>query len=567
MSNVESYRVVGNASELANPGKVNSKRHPATTGAQLRGSKETLDHNGRLSGAWSDDEVWLRGAVRRTSGYASADLTSYGGDKESFHSTERAEQPQHYDRGLRAPSDFTTQAATYDSQQAMVPDVDATFTVNQQQLLEIVRRTCGELTATSTNGIGVQPKQLNYDSPQSASINYQEPGTHRSRASTVRQPVETYSAGATPYRVRWRSPSADNDQFFDALQSPTRSRSRSSVSRDSRRPTPSQPSDSDREHGTSEGTSSTARRQPVPPGDDSDGNKDAIGPTRRDGGRRPSPSPPPDRGPSATTAPMWSKWMKPDKFNGTGSVDTFLAQFDICSEYNCWTERDKAAHLKCCVTGTAGQLLWDTGCPDALTYSELRDKLRRRFGSDDQQEKFQAELRARRRRRGETLAELHQDIRRLMTQAYPGEGTSRLCEQIAKDYFITSLGDRDLELKIREREPRDLESAFKHAVRLEAYDKAVVDDSRDQYKGKGQRYRQDDGLTRKVAQLERKMEQAPTQRSTARQEVATASNVQGATVNDTVVIELKDAMAKLSRHNDELSKEVGRLRLLEEQRR
>ena len=259
--------------------------------------------------------------------------------------------------------------------------------------------------------------------------------------------------------------------------------------------------------------------------------------------------------------------MKPDTFNGTGSVDTFLAQFDICSEYNCWTERDKAAHLKCCVTSTAGQLLWDTGCPYALTYSDLRDKLRRRFGSDDQQEKFQAELRARRRRRGETLAELHQDIRRLMTQAYPGEGTSRLCEQIAKDYFITSLGDRDLELKIREREPRDLESAFKHAVRLEAYDKAVVDDSRDQYNGKGQRYRQDDGLTRKVAQLERKMEQAPTQRSTARQEVATASNVQGATVNDTVVIELKDAMAKLSRHNDELSKEVGRLRLLEEQRR
>jgi len=84
--------------------------------------------------------------------------------------------------------------------------------------------------------------------------------------------------------------------------------------------------------------------------------------------------------------------MKPDKFNGSGSVDTFLAQFDICSEYNCWTERDKSVHLKYCV-GTAGQLLWDTGCPGALTYSELRDKLRRRFGSDDQQEKFQTTLR------------------------------------------------------------------------------------------------------------------------------------------------------------------------------
>jgi len=259
--------------------------------------------------------------------------------------------------------------------------------------------------------------------------------------------------------------------------------------------------------------------------------------------------------------------MKPDKFNGSGSVDTFLAQFDICSEYNGWTERDKAAHLKCCVTGTAGQLLWDTGCPDALTYTELRDKLRRRFGSDDQQEKFQAELRARRRRRGETLAELYQDIRRLMTQAYPGEGSSSLCEQIAKDYFIATLGDRDLELKIREREPRDLESAFKHAVRLEAYDKAVVDDNRDPYKGKSNRNRQDDGLTRKVEQLERRVERATTHQSTARPEVATAPDVRNAITNDATIKELKDAMAKLSRNNDELSKEVGRLRLLEERRK
>jgi len=52
--------------------------------------------------------------------------------------------------------------------------------------------------------------------------------------------------------------------------------------------------------------------------------------------------------------------------------------------------------------------------------------------------------------------------------AYPGEGASTLCQQIAKDHSISSLDDRELELEVREREPRDLESAFKHAVRLEA---------------------------------------------------------------------------------------------------
>jgi len=32
------------------------------------------------------------------------------------------------------------------------------------------------------------------------------------------------------------------------------------------------------------------------------------------------------------------KWMKPDKFDGSGSVETFLAQFDICADYNEWSE-------------------------------------------------------------------------------------------------------------------------------------------------------------------------------------------------------------------------------------
>ena len=247
--------------------------------------------------------------------------------------------------------------------------------------------------------------------------------------------------------------------------------------------------------------------------------------------------------------------MKPDKFNGNGSVETFLAQFDICAEYNEWSDNDKAAHLKCCLVGAADQLIWDSGRAGVLSYGELRDKLRRRFGSQDQQEKFQAELRARRRRRGETLAELYQDVRRLMTLAYPGEGTSSLCEQIAKDHFIAALGDRDLELKIREREPRDLESAFKHAVRLEAYDKAV-DDRSDQQRFRSGRNRHEDGLARKVMQLEQKIEEAGNRKSAVRESAVVDQSVQ----------ELRREMARLTKQNEDLSKEVGRLHLLEEQR-
>jgi len=200
-------------------------------------------------------------------------------------------------------------------------------------------------------------------------------------------------------RVRWRSPSADGDEFFDAWESLSRSRSRSATSRD-RRSTSSKISDTTTSPAVHKPTSPPDRWRPANPSDGSGDDGDDKQPKRRDDGHRRSPSPPPDRDGSTTTQQSWRKWMKPDKFNGTGSVETFLAQFDML-------------HLQF----VERQLLWDTGRPDELTYSQLKEKLRRRFGSDDQQEKFQAELRARRRRRGETLAELYQDTRRLMTLA------------------------------------------------------------------------------------------------------------------------------------------------------
>jgi len=53
-------------------------------------------------------------------------------------------------------------------------------------------------------------------------------------------------------------------------------------------------------------------------------------------------------------------------------VETVLAQFDVCANYNSWTDQDKAAYLKCSISGTAGQLLWDSGKPGAMSYQELR---------------------------------------------------------------------------------------------------------------------------------------------------------------------------------------------------
>src|SRR5664279_1740303 len=91
------------------------------------------------------------------------------------------------------------------------------------------------------------------------------------------------------------------------------------------------------------------------------------------------------------------------------------------------------------------------------------------------EEKFQNELRYRRRTRGESIRELAQDIQRLMALAYPGEKSS-LSEHIARDAFLSSLDDAEFELKIREREPADLDTAVKLALRFEVF-RSTVDSS------------------------------------------------------------------------------------------
>jgi len=105
------------------------------------------------------------------------------------------------------------------------------------------------------------------------------------------------------------------------------------------------------------------------------------------------------------------------------------------------------------------------------------------------------------------------------------------------------------------REPRYLEAAFKHAVRLEAYEKAV-DDKREQYKMRDNRGRRYDALARKVIQLEKEVERDKGTESAARIRSATDESVK----------ELRQTMARSAKQNEELSKEVGRFCLLEEQR-
>jgi predicted aspartyl protease len=171
--------------------------------------------------------------------------------------------------------------------------------------------------------------------------------------------------------------------------------------------------------------------------------------------------------------------IKLGAFNGSTSLETFLAKFDNCALYYSWSDRDRLFQLRACLEGAAGQVLWDAG--EKASLKDIIRLLRNRFGNEHQAERYRAELKMRRRRKGEKLQELYTDIRKLMAFAYRGP-TSDLSEIVARDAFLDALNDQSLRVRVLEREPINLDEALNVAIRLEAYERTgpeVDDDVRD----------------------------------------------------------------------------------------
>ena len=160
--------------------------------------------------------------------------------------------------------------------------------------------------------------------------------------------------------------------------------------------------------------------------------------------------------------------IKIGSYDGTSAFETFIAKFNNAASYNKWSDDDSLANMKACLTGNAANVLWDTPTEKQNTLQKLIDILSTRFGNAGMAERYRCELRSRRRLPGETLQSLHQDVQRLTSLAFQGPW-NEATDIIARDAFIDALQNKDLALKVREREPLSLDSAVKTALRLESY--------------------------------------------------------------------------------------------------
>ena len=93
-----------------------------------------------------------------------------------------------------------------------------------------------------------------------------------------------------------------------------------------------------------------------------------------------------------------------------GSLETLiLMKFESLATYGRWDDQDKLVHLMAAIEGNAAQLLHS--CKGMLTFANLVDKLRQRYGSEDQLDRYRHELLNRKQRPTESLQELANDIK------------------------------------------------------------------------------------------------------------------------------------------------------------
>ena len=162
--------------------------------------------------------------------------------------------------------------------------------------------------------------------------------------------------------------------------------------------------------------------------------------------------------------------VKPATYDGSGNWLDYKAHFDVCAELNDWSDKQKGMYLAVSLRGQA-QGVFGNIRNKSYEYTDLVKALEERFAPPNQNELYRVQLRERRQKAAETLSELGQDIRRLTNLAYP-TAPQDLRETLAKEQFLDALVSSDMRLRIKQARPVDLNDAVRHAVELEAFNRA-----------------------------------------------------------------------------------------------
>ena len=161
----------------------------------------------------------------------------------------------------------------------------------------------------------------------------------------------------------------------------------------------------------------------------------------------------------------------PSTFEGTTPWIDFKTHFKCCAVLNEWDDKQKGLFLAVSLRGAAQQVLSFVKAEGNAEYEELMGALEKRFAPPNIEELYKSELRGRRHRQGESLLELGQSIRRLVSLAYPA-APLKVLNTLSKDSFLNALTYPEVRLKILRARPSTFDETMQVAVELKARMKA-----------------------------------------------------------------------------------------------
>ena len=177
-------------------------------------------------------------------------------------------------------------------------------------------------------------------------------------------------------------------------------------------------------------------------------------------------------GPPLTNAHIIPKLpiqIRPEPYDGSGDWPEYLVYYEQFAQLHGWDERTQANVLGLCLQGEARSVLASLNLQQRSSYTELKAALTQNFSPQEHVYLYQAELRGRKRKPGESLTTLGREVARMVRLAYPtADQVTR--ETIGINAFLDALPGHSIEIRLHviKGHPKTLHEAIAYALEVDA---------------------------------------------------------------------------------------------------
>ena len=160
--------------------------------------------------------------------------------------------------------------------------------------------------------------------------------------------------------------------------------------------------------------------------------------------------------------------VQPRTYDGKASWGGYYSFFERVGRINKWTEDQKIDYLWVNLVGEALTFVDNLPRGRTMTYTALCQALEERFGDSQRAEVFKSGLRSRKRKDGESLPALAQEISHLVRRAYPGIGQQGM-EELAVEKFREALPDHEQRMSVFRSKAKTIDQAVRAALDTESW--------------------------------------------------------------------------------------------------